>query len=349
MSDPGASSARGNARGDARTRALPRAHLHLHLEHAMRRATLAELAAREGVALDGFFTFANLSEFLGRGAVLTGCIARPEDLARVCRELVEDEARDGVLYVEPMVLFHRWSPRLGSLDEVYALIWDALRAAGAATGVEVGMMLGFGRHRDAPAEAEVLARFAAAHAGAGIVAFGFGGDEARVGPERFAVACAIARAAGLLIVPHAGEDAGPASVRAALDALHPNRIAHGVRAVEDAVVLARLAGEGIPCDVCPTSNVLLGVASSLAEHPVAAMLRAGVPVTLNADDPLEFGTTCAEEYRRVRDTFRLTDEQLARIAATSATASGASAGTKRRIHTGIARWLHESSPKETTP
>lgn len=326
------------ARGDARTRALPKAHLHLHFEHAMRRSTLIALARREGVSLDGFFRFTNLAEFLGRGGAHRACVTQPEDLLRLCRELVEDEARDGVSYVEPMVIFQRWTPRFGSLEEVYRLVRGAFDAAGAAFGVEVGIMVGFGRDREAPAAAEELARFAAARAGDGVVAFGFGGDEALVGPEPFARACDIAREAGLLVVPHAGEVAGPASVVATLDALRPQRLGHGVRAAEDAAVLARLAAEGVTCDVCPTSNVLLGVAPSLEEHPLPRLQAAGVPVTLGADDPLEFGVTAAEEYRRARDALGCSDDQLAAIARTSATASGASPATKARILAGIERW-----------
>lgn len=329
-------------RGDARTRGLPKAHLHLHLEHSIRASTLGELATREGVALDDFYHFTCLSEFLGRGPTITASVTRREDLRRICLEMVEDEARDGVLYVEPMVLLHRWVPRFGSLDEVFWLVRRALNDAQALFNVEVGLMIGFGRHRDSVETAEDLARFAAAHAAEGVVAFGFGGDEALVGPEPFARACAMARDAGLLIVPHAGETTGPAGVTAALDALRPHRIAHGVRAAEDRRLLARLAAAGVVCDVCPTSNVRLGVVPSMEAHPVARLLDADVPVTLNADDPLEFRATAAEEYARVRDVFALSDEQLARIAETSARASGASADTKQRILQGIQRWRAES-------
>lgn len=330
-------------RGDARTRALPKAHLHVHLERAYRPATLTELAARAGIALDGFHDFADLPGFLNRRPAIRPCIATPDDLRRVCREFVEDEAADGVLYSEPMAVLHRWPPSFGTLDAVYDLVWGALREAGRACGVEVGIMVGFARHRDTPAEAEALARFAASRAGAGIVGFGFGGDEALVGPAAFARACAIARAAGLLIVPHAGEVTGPADVTAALDALRPDRIAHGIRAAADPRVLARLAAEGVVCDVCPTSNVRLGNAPTLAAHPLAAMLAAGVPVTLGSDDPLDFGVTVAEEYARVRDALGLPDATLARIAETSATASGASPTVKARIVAGARRWLTGSA------
>jgi adenosine deaminase len=176
-----------------------------------------------------------------------------------------------------------------------------------------------------------------------VTAFGFGGDEALAGPEPFARACAIAHAAGLLVVPHAGEALGPESVTATLDALQPDRIAHGVRAADDPRVLARLADEGITCDVCPTSNLRLGVFPRIELHPLMEMIEAGVPVTLNADDPVDFGVSCAGEYALVRDAFGLSDAQLAAIAETSARASGASTETRRQIMRGIRRWL-EGAP-----
>jgi adenosine deaminase len=326
---------------DERIRALPKAHLHLHFPRTIRPSTLIELAGRTGLSLAGFHEFSNLPEFLARPPI-NQCIGSVADLQRICTELVEDEARDGVLYAEPMIVLHRFAPRLGSIDKVFRLIREAFDQAGAAHGVEVGIMLGFSRHGDTPEEIEELARFAARHAGDGVVAFGFGGDEERAGSEPFVHACAIARAAGLLVVPHAGESMGAASVATALDILRPDRIAHGVRAVEDERVLARLAEEYVTCDVCPTSNLRLGVAPRIEEHPLRRMLEAGVPITLNADDPVDFGVTCGGEYALIREAFGLSDEHLAAIARTSARAGGASAATKDKIAHGIRRWLADA-------
>lgn len=327
-----------------RLRALPKAHLHVHLEHTLRRATFRALASREGVSLDGFWDFDSLATFLGRGEPLSRCIASPADLERMCWEFVEDEARDGVLYVEPMIVVGRWVPDLGSREEVFALERDALQAAGRRYGVEVGILVGFPRHRTTGDQALDLARWAAGYAGDGVVAFGFAGDEFAHRMEDYAPACALARAAGLLVVPHAGEVGGPESVRATLDAIQPDRIAHGVNAAADVTLLARLASEGVTCDVCPTSNVLLGVAPSLAAHPLPALLAAGVPVTLNADDPTEFDVSALDEYCRAQVTFGLRDDTMAAIAATSARASGASEATKRRMLDGIAAWRTRTAP-----
>lgn len=320
-----------------RLRALPKAHLHVHLEHVLRRATFAELAAREGVSLDGFWEFDSLATFLGRGDALTQAIASPEDLERMCWEFIEDEARDGVEYVEPMAVIGRWTPRLGTRDQVLRIERDALQAAGRRYGVEVGLLVGFPRHRVNGEQAIELARWAAERAGEGVVAFGYAGDET-VDPQQYAAACEIARAAGLLIVPHAGEEGGPESVRITLDAIHPDRIAHGIGAAEDPALMARLVAEDVTCDVCPTSNVVLGAAPSLAAHPLPRMLEAGVPVTLNADDPIEFGVSALDEYCRAQVICGLSDDTMATIAATSVRASGASAATKHRMLEGIAAW-----------
>lgn len=327
--------------GEARARTLPKAHLHLHLEHCVRPDTLDEFARQNGIHLDGFFRFATLAEFLDRSAVLRACITSLDDLRRICWELVEDEARDGVLYLEPMVGFHRWVPQLGSFEEVFHVVQEAFYEAGKEHNIEVGIMVGFSRHRDSLERVEQLARFAAVHAGDGVVAFGFGGNEELAGPEQFVQACDIARQAGLLIVPHAGEVVGPGSIAKAIELLQPDRIAHGVRAVEDPRVLQMIRDANITCDVCPTSNLRLGIVSDIRKHPIKHMLDMGVKVTLNADDPLEFGVRASNEYELVQDAFHLTEQELAEIAETSVRASGASQLTKERILQEIEDWLVE--------
>jgi len=127
---------------DERMRALPKAHLHLHFPRTIRPSTLAELAGRAGLSLEGFHEFTNLPEFLARPPI-SRCIGSAADLRRLCTELVEDEARDGVLYAEPMIVIHRFAPRFGGLDAVFRLMREAFDEAGAVHGVEVGIMMGF--------------------------------------------------------------------------------------------------------------------------------------------------------------------------------------------------------------
>ena len=251
------------------------------------------LAALEGIDLDvapGEFVALIGPSGCGKSTLLrlVGALERPstgsvlvdgqspDALARICREVIEDDAAEGVVYSQPMIAPTYYVERMGlSLEEVWPVMRDAFEGAAREAGIEVGYLVGIDRARPVE-EAEAAATFAAAHAGEGIVGFGFGGDE-RIPPEKLSRACAIAREAALMIVPHAGESLGPESVRAAL-ALGPRRIAHGVRTVEDGDLLARLAGEGIACDVCPTSNLRLGVVSDLAAHQLPVLLEAGVPV-----------------------------------------------------------------------
>lgn len=326
--------------------ALPKAHLHAHLVLSARVETTRELAERYGVDLADAWTFSSLPEFIVRGALAFAVLRTPDDLARLCREFVEDEAAQGVAYTEPMIGLYYFAERFGiSPAEVYEIEYEALRTASAATGVEVGIMFGILR-KDATEDAEVLARFAAERTGRGAVALGICGDETIGSFAPFTRAFEIAREAGLLVVPHAGETVGPESVREALDVLRPDRIAHGVRAVDDPELLRRLADEQIPCDVCPTSNVLLGVAETIELHQLPAMLAAGVPVTLNSDDQLYFGSKVGEEYALVRRALGLPDEQLAAIARTSALVSGAPDETKARMLAGIDAWLAAATPDE---
>jgi adenosine deaminase len=317
---------------------LPKAHLHLHLDGSARAETLNEMARRQGLPATEFGACTDWSSFVAESIAFYSSIGSLDDLARICRELVEDEAAQGVAYTEPMIVPHVLGMKLGDAEEVFAVIRDSCAEAARRAGIHVGFMLG--AIRDLPPElAAEHATFAAEHAADGVVAFGLAGDEAAHPPDAFVRAFAIAREAGLLCVPHAGEGAGAASVAAALDRLRPDRIAHGVRAVEDPRVLRRLAEARIPCDVCPTSNVRLGVVRDMGAHPLPRLLEAGVPLTINADDPTSFGSGVADEYERVRAAFGLDDGSLAGIARTSAAASGAPAAVKDEILAGIDAWL----------
>jgi adenosine deaminase len=318
---------------------LPKAHLHLHLEGSARLGTITELAARNGAALEDaeLLTFSTLAEMITCYKLAQAAVARPEDLERIAYELLLDEAAQGVRWCEPMVTPFGFAEQFGSADVAWEAVRRGFDRAAAETGIGWGAIVG--HIRTHPVEkAATIATWAAERIGDGVVGFGLAGDEALVGPEPFARAFAIAAEAGLLLVPHAGETAGPESVRGAL-ALGAHRLAHGVRAAEDPELLRELADRGITCDVCPTSNLKLSVVRSLEEHPLPALLDAGVPVSLGADDPLFFGSPVVEEYRVARDTFGLADHELAAIARTSTTASGAPAALQAELLAAIDGWL----------
>ncbi len=292
---------------------LPLAHLHLHLEGSMRPQTLAEMAARYGVPVPRTRGFGSFAAFAGLYVAATEVLRTEEDLRRVVREVVEDSAADGAVWVEPQFFPPFYEGRLGTVPEIIAMVADEGRSTAQRLGVGFGLMVAADRTRD-PAHAEALAT-ACGQAGTDqVVSFGLANDEATGPPAPFARAFAIAREAGLVSAPHAGELAGPASVRSALDDLGAQRLGHGVRAVEDPSLVERLAEEQVCLDVCPTSNVLLSVVASLDLHPLKALLEAGVPCSIGSDDSLLFGPRLAAEVVTARDVLGLSDEQLATVA-----------------------------------
>jgi adenosine deaminase len=308
--------------------ALPKAHLHLHVTGGMRRTTLIELAQAAGIRLPerliddvsddwrllGWPRFQRLYD-LARGVLRSA-----SDIVRLVREIAEDEAAAGSRWLELQVTPTGYAVRLGDLVTATEVFCDAAAAAEAATGVGMRLIIAANRTRP-PWEAETLARLAVRFAPYGVVGFGLSNDERRGMPEEFAKAFRLAREGGLVSVPHAGELLGPASVARTIAALAPDRIGHGVRAAEDAAVMALLAERGIACEVCPASNLALGVVAELEAVPLRALEDAGVPVVLAADDPLLFGARLIAQYATARDVHGYDRSDLARLARTSVTAS----------------------------
>jgi adenosine deaminase len=330
-------------------RALPKAHLHLHLTGAMRHSTLIELARTHGIALPpaltedwpprlsaaderGWFRFQRLYD-LARSVLRT-----PADVYRLVRETAEDERAEGSGWLELQADPSGYASRFGGITEFTELLLDAAATAALTTGVGIAIILAANRTKH-PLEARTLARLAAQFTGRGVVGFGLSNDERRGPAEEFGRAFAIAERAGLLLVPHAGELAGPASVSATLDRLHADRIGHGVRSVEDPEVVKRLAATGVTLEVCPSSNVALGVAPDAAAVPVRTLFEAGVPVALAADDPLLFGRRLVLQYEIARDVHDFRPPELAELARTSVLASAAPTDVRARLLAGIDAWL----------
>jgi adenosine deaminase len=329
--------------------ALPKAHLHLHFTGSMRHATLVELAAGHGIRLPpaltqdwppqlsgtderGWFRFQRLYD-TARSVLRT-----PADVRRLLTETAQDERTDGSRWLEIQVDPSGYAARFGGITATLELVLDAAAAAGAAAGVGIGVIVAANRTKH-PLEARTLARLAVQHAGRGVTGFGLSNDERRGPAHEFAAAFRIAERGGLLLVPHGGELAGPASVTACLDDLRADRIGHGIRATEDPAVVKRLAAEGITCEVCPTSNVALGVAPSPAQVPLRPLVEAGVPVALGADDPLLFGPRLAAQYEIARHAHGFSDAELAALARTSVLSSAAPGPLRTRLLAGIDDWL----------
>jgi adenosine deaminase len=319
---------------------LPKAHLHIHLEGAMRPATLHELAERYGIEVPPIRGFGSFPEFSGMYQAACDVLRTPDDLRRVVDEVVEDAALAGAVWVEPAIYVPHHRVRLGADEAVLEIVVDELAASAARHGLGAGLMLATDRTVD-PSDAVAQAKLATRFAGRGIVSFGLANDEGPWPPEPFAEAFRIARDFGLLSTPHAGELSGPESVRGALDALGANRIEHGVRAIEDPELVKRLADEGVCCDVCPTSNVLLSVSPTLEASALGPLLDAGVRCSVNADDPLLFGPGLLEEYEICRTALAFDDQRMAMIARYSIEASGATAAQKAAGLAGVAAWLDQ--------
>jgi adenosine deaminase len=314
-------------------RLLPKAHLHTHVESAIRASTLRELGADVGPSVfDGFGAFA------AHNGLVRDCLRRPADFARIGREFCVDEAADGTRYAEVTFTAAGHGERLGDLDMPLAALLDGLAAGQAETGIEVRVLLDHPRRRSVQRAWRTL-ELAVRHKAVGI---GLAGAEGYP-VEPFAEVFAAAEDAGIRLVHHAGEECGPASIRAAIGVGRADRIGHGIRAVEDSDLMAELRDRAIPLEVCPSSNVALGLVASMAAHPLPRLVKAGLVVTVNADIPASIRTSLTQEFIRIRDTFGYDDVQLAELARAGVDASFASDTTKAHLKADIDAWLASAS------
>jgi adenosine deaminase len=327
---------------------LPKAHLHLHFTGAMRHSTLLELAARDGITLPdalvqdwppqlsaadekGWFRFQRLYD------VARSVLRTEGDVRRLVREAAEDDWADGGRWLEIQVDPSGYAARFGGVTAFTDLVLDAVADASRAVGIGMAVVIAANRTRH-PLDARTLARLAAQYAGRGVVGFGLSNDERRGRTAEFAPAFRIAERAGLMLVPHGGELLGPESVRVCVDELHAHRLGHGVRVAEDPALLARIVERDIALELCPVSNVALGVYSDLTSVPLPELMAAGARIALGADDPLLFGSRLAAQYSTMRAAHELTDAQLAELARSSINASRADDATRAGLLASVDQW-----------
>eukprot|EP00434_Breviolum_minutum_P025150 symbB.v1.2.022217.t2/scaffold1962.1/size110877/3 len=309
---------------------LPKAELHIHLEGAMRPKTLTELCQKHGVArpMDTCGKrFSDFSPFANCYMAVCECLREESDLQRLVLEVAEDAAKSGALWIEPALSIELYADRFGGVQATLELLMRAAEAAETRTGVAMGFIVAAERHLPVP-QAEALATtvktIAAAgqctiHGRPGIIGFGLHSAEVGHPPEPFAEAFRIACSSDIVALPHAGEFApapgqGPASVKFCVDILGARRIAHGVLSMEDEELIQHLAKLQVCLDICPSSNELLGVVP-VKESPLTKFLEAGVPCTINSDDPLLFGPRLLDEFKLCRDQLKMSDDLLAACAA----------------------------------
>ena len=316
---------------------LPKVELHLHLEGAAPPAFIRGLAREKNMDIagifdaDGNYAFTDFWHFLKVYEAATETLKTPEDYQRLTLAVLEESAASGVVYSETFVSPDFCGGRdLVAWREYLHAMQEAADQAERQMGITLRGIITCIRHFG-PDKARETARCAAETAGNWIVGFGIAGDEKSGAPKDFAYAFDVAREAGLRLTAHAGEWGGPESVRDALSALKVERIGHGVRAIEDLALVDELAERGIVLEVCPGSNIALGLYKNWRAHPIAELHRRGVKVTISTDDPPFFHTTMAHEYDRLNAAFDWDEAMFLDIARTSLDAAFCDADTHARV------------------
>lgn len=316
---------------------MPKIELHLHLEGAAPPAFIRGLAREKSMDIHGIFDdrgqyrFADFAEFLKVYEAATSVLQTPEDYARLTLAVLEQSAASGVVYSETFVSPDFCGGRdVSAWREYLHAMREAADAAARGGGPVLRGIVTCIRHFG-PQKARQTALCAAETAGDWVVGFGIAGDERAGQPKDFAYAFDMAREAGLRLTAHAGEWAGPDSIRDTLRDLRVARIGHGVRAIEDLALVDALAEQGVVLEICPGSNIALGLYPGWRRHPVAELDRRNVKVTISTDDPPFFGTTMQREFDRLSEAFDWDEGQFARLNRTALDAAFCDADTRARI------------------
>jgi aminodeoxyfutalosine deaminase len=286
----------------------PKIELHVHLEGTVRPETLLEIARRNDYALPAdtveglaaLYEFRDFAHFIEVWILTTNALRTAEDFRQVVVDYAAEASSHGALYLEAIFSPAERVRRGVSWDEIFSGYCDGAQEAKEVHGVTVRLTPDIFRGATLE-EAEAIVLRSAAYRERGVVGVGLGGLEAEHPPEQYEEAFALAREHGLGSVPHAGEHAGPASIRGALEALGADRLRHGIRAVEDEGLVQELAGRGIVLDVCPISNLRTGAVRSLEEHPLPTLAAAGVRCSISTDDPAMFDTDLTRDYDAARE------------------------------------------------
>lgn len=318
-------------------RDLPKLELHLHLEGGAPPAFVRGLAQQKKIDIGGIFTddggyaYRDFNHFLEVYEAATSVLTGPEEFARLTTAVLEECAAHGVVYTEVFLSpdFCGGADRAAWRDYL-AAIQDAAASAERTTGITMRGIITCVRHFG-PDQAKSAAICAADTAGDFIVGFGMGGAEDAHTPADFAWSFDCAREAGLHITTHAGEWGGVKSVRDSIEALNPVRIGHGVQSIDDPALCDLLVERDITLEVCPGSNVFLGVYPSLKDHPIQRLRDRDVKVTVSTDDPPFFRTTMTQEYENLAQTFGYDEETFAELNQTALDAAFCDDTTRETI------------------
>ena len=281
----------------------PKIELHVHLEGTVRAATLLEIARRNGYELPAdtveglatLYEYRDFEHFIEVWILTTNALRTAEDFRQVVVDYAAEAAGHGAVYIEGIFSPAERVARGVDWDEIFSGYCDGAQEAEELHGVTVRLTPDIYRGASMEAAEDVVRR-CVAYRQRGVVGIGLGGLEAKFPPEPYAPVFELAKAEGLGSVPHAGEVAGPESIRGALVALEADRIRHGIRAIEDPELIAELAERQIVLDVSPVSNLRTGAVASLAEHPLQQLAAAGVLCSISTDDPAMFDTDLTRDY-----------------------------------------------------
>ncbi|WP_375498820.1 adenosine deaminase [uncultured Jatrophihabitans sp.] len=336
---------------------LPKAELHVHHVGSASPRIVAELAARHAGAtsvpadpdlLAEYFTFTDFAHFITTYLSVVDLIRDAEDVWTLTYEIARELAAESVRYAELTLTPYSSIARGIAAESFCEAVEDARVRAERDFGLVLRWCFDIPGEAGVPA-ADVTLDVATRLRPEGLVSFGLGGPELGVPREQFAPHFDAAVAAGLHSVPHAGESTGPESIWDALTHLHAERIGHGIAAARDPRLMAHLAEAGIPLEVCPTSNVCTRSVPSLAEHPLPQLVAAGVPVTINSDDPPMFSTTLNHEYEVAAQLLDLGRDGVADLARAGVRASFLHDVGKRELLTEIDTYAAQPAPGLVVP
>jgi len=332
---------------EAFVRRMPKVELHIHLEGSIQPRTLLRLAERRGVSLPAtdeqglreWFDFRDFEQFVQIYLTCCECLRDPEDFQLVARELLAEQSRQNVLCFEAHLTIGTHLANGVNGGEVADALGEVIREGEQKLGIRMRLIPDIVRNLG-PSRADQTLEWALDHRQHGVVALGLSGFESE-SDDPFAEHFQVAAKEALGRVAHAGEHAGPESIRSVLEVCGVERVGHGISAVEDPELMEKLCRDDIPLEVCPTSNIRLGAVADLPSHPFDRLLRAGVPVTLSTDDPPFFDTTLTDEYLRVAECFGYGESELAAIAGTALRKAFVTDGERQTLEDEFRRQLAE--------
>jgi adenosine deaminase len=315
---------------------VPMAELHCHLKGTVEPEDAIRLAKRHGMEIssilteDGAFNWRTFNEFLASYDAVSEVVRTGADYHDITLSYFERMAARGVIYGEIFVSpAHAMRFDL-SYEALIEAVTGALTEAEAKHGITGRIIVTCVRNWGVK-HAEQIAGLTVKHPSPMVTGFGMAGDEAFGAVSDYKRAFEIAGGAGLGLTAHAGEVLGPEHIRQTLDVLNVTRLGHGVRAVTDASLIEEIKTRGIVLEVCPSSNLAIGLYDSIDDHPVGVLVEAGVAVTLSSDDPAFFGAQVADEYALVRDAFDYDEAQLLAFTRTAIEAAFCDEATRMKL------------------